>query len=88
MSLICRKCGTNHPDEDTYYFEYHHIHPLSGWPPSGETVMLCRRCHDIIHHKLVSVIGYALQRKYRGVWLDIDKEIDTATRKWLTEGKT
>lgn len=77
---ICKKCGTNWPDEDGY-IENHHIWP-KGWKLSEETIPLCRKCHDIIHHRLFSHLGNRIRQYDHEMWKSLNEDIKSHTEWW------
>lgn len=85
MNLICLKCGTNWPAESSHgYMHYHHILPRGYRKEEGDTILLCTKCHNIIHLKISCGVGYHLM-KYPEIWKDIQLDIKKRTQRWLDE---
>ena len=79
--MICEKCGTNWPDEDSYIHR-HHIYP-KGWKTDDQTILLCMRCHRILHHILPKIIGDKLKNEDMKAWENVNRTIYNFTKRWI-----
>ena len=80
----CTRCGTfGNNDLRLTQIEDHHIIPTKGWDGNNETVTLCKRCHDILHHTLLAFVGKQLKIENEKLWNDFRNKIKKYSEWWI-----
>lgn len=82
----CAKCGMTEEMETgcpTTKLHNHHVF-MRGWGKiEEEQVVLCKKCHDILHFRLLYEVGRLLKEFDLDAWKSIRWRIGDFTEGWL-----
>lgn len=87
MVITCKRCG-NFPDkslglEEKDFHEHHIIPKCVGGTDTDGRIMLCKRCHDIIHKLLFKVLWDSIFMEFHSEG-ECKKHIKNFTKKWIS----
>ena len=79
----CERCqGSSIYPEDEREFHFHHIIPKSiGGDDKDGRVLLCKRCHDVLHFHLLKITWPYILDKTKAI-----EEIKRFTREFMKNG--
>lgn len=81
MPRNCKKCGTLENVHE------HHVIPLKGWEGTDHgRILLCKKCHDILHLMLFAEVGIRLKPIDKCIWMMIRDGLVDFTDWWLKIG--
>ncbi len=87
LNRVCSKCGTfGSEDLRLTQIHEHHVLPQKGWEgQESRKILLCEKCHNIIHHIISTYVGIKLKQVDKKIWLIIKDNIEKFTLWWVNQ---